>query len=423
MSVKDRQLFQIDKRILSLKAAEKNALPGLPFRVARAKTWAFMLYYEFVKNDLTIRAESLSYFTLFSLMPLIAGIFFIFSLFAEWAPVQKEFESLIENFLQAIPDAQRDTLVDFIYSFKDEYLAKLAAQGSIIGIFALGVLVWIAGKVFYNLESLINRIWGVNHDRKVFERVQNFVFCIVIFPIAYIAALSLPRLIETFGQKKLGFILHSALPLIIFFFSLTFILRYFPNTKVMWRSAYVGATVSTACFGISNFFLGFYFKVGTSTAYGKAAILPIFAFFIYVAWLIFILGIEVSLLCQSEERFEVQRFPKTTLSQALLLETILQSLQKRFREGRSAITARELSSEFNVTHSDVEVAVRFLRRKKIVAQVVGTHPADGAPLMLARELNENDLIVLIKDFLDLAGISQKFDVNKLLSRINSIQAK
>ena len=137
MSVKERKLYQIDQRILKLKTLEGQALEGFSKRIAQAKTWLHCLYFEFLKNDVAIRAESLSYFTLFSMMPLMAGVFFLFSIFARFSQVQTEFENMVQNFLRAIPDDQRETLVNFIYQFKDQYLARLSSESSSIGIFAL----------------------------------------------------------------------------------------------------------------------------------------------------------------------------------------------------------------------------------------------------------------------------------------------
>ena len=419
MSVKEQKLIEIDQKVLQFKLEEKKTKLGLGFYWAKLRTYLFILYYEIVKNDIAIRAESLSYFTLFSMMPLIAGIFLILNAISQWAPVQNEFESLIGNFLQAIPTDQRETLMEFILQFKDQYLATLSHQSGSIGIFALGVLVWIAGKVFFNLESLMNRIWEVKMDRPFFERIQNFVFCIVLFPLAYIAALSIPGMIEHFGQKSVGVILRHGIPTFIAFFSLTFLFKYFPNTKVAWKSAVTGATLSTMCFGASNFFLRIYFHFGTSTAYGKAAILPIFAFFVYVAWIIFILGVEVSLLCQSEEKYSAVRYPQTTLAQALILEKTIGVLSEKFRSGLGAMSSRELSKELCVSFVDLDCVLSFLHKKKIIIAVEREADRGTAVFSIARSVDDQVLLGIIKDFLNLSKISQNLDVFQLLSRLKS----
>ena len=417
MSVKERKLFHLDQKIVALKSEEKRAMAGFPRYFARALTWGYRLYYEFLKNDVAIRAESLSYFTLFSLMPLMTGIFLFLSLFSEWAPIQKEFDNLIQNFLQAIPPDQRATLMQFITEFREQYLARLSNQSSSIGVFAFIVLIWIAGKVFFNLEALMNRIWAVKRDRKFLDRIQNFFICMVIFPFAYVLALSLPRIIRHAGQRDLGHFLHLGIPTIIIFSSLIFTFRYFPNTKVKWRSAALGATVSTIGFGISNFILGYYFLFGTSTAYGKAGILPIFAFFIYISWLIFIFGAEVSLLSQTDANAEVKRLPQTTLAQALLLEKIVHVLSLRSEKAEPPISIPELAKNLHFERVEVETVLRFLRKKNAVVLVEKSHPHEENLYFLTRTIGEADLIDLIKDFLDLSSISQNFDVIHLITRL------
>jgi membrane protein len=417
MSVKERKLFHIDETIMALKAKEKSSRPGAHRCLAHAKTWTYRLYYEFLKNDVSIRAESLSYFTLFSIMPLMTGIFLFLSLFAKWTPIQKEFDGLIQNFLQAIPDDQRATIMQFITEFREEYLARLASRSSIIGFFAFLALIWISGKIFFNLEALMNRIWAVKRDRKFFDRIQNFVICMVIFPFSYVLALSLPRIIRHAGQRDLGHFMHQGVPAFIIFSSLIFIFRYFPNTRVKWRNAGVGAAVSTIGFGISNFILTYYFRFGTSTAYGKAGILPIFAFFIYVSWMIFIMGAEMSLLSQTANAAEVGRLPQTTFAQALLLEKVLQILSARSENMQPPISIPEISDALAIARTEIEIVLRFLRNKNVVVLVEKTHPHDENLYFLPRTVSDIDLIDLIKDFLDLSSISQKFDVIHLITRL------
>ena len=412
-----KNLFSTPRQIFDFREKKRKALTPRKRRQAHLAAWLYEIYFEITKNDVAIRAESLSYFTLFSIMPLIAGVFLLLGIISQYAPVQKEFEDLLANFLQAIPTEQRDVLLDFILQFKDDYLGKISKQSASIGIFAMGALIWVAGKVFFNLESLMNRIWGVNYDRPFFERIQNFVFCIVILPLAYIIALSLPGVIEHFGQKKVGGIIHQGVPIFIIFFSLSFVFRYFPNTKVKWRSAHLGALASTLAFWVSNIFLGFYFRFGTTTAYGKAAILPIFAFFIYVSWFIFILGVEVCLLTQSGTRHAGMQLSQTTLVQALILERIVGILQTRFKDGSGPVEPPQLAQSLNVPQADVDHALAFLREREAVVRIAHERDRDSFNFILARSMTQQDLLNLIKEYLDLSKLQQTFDVQSLLSRL------
>jgi len=256
------------------------------------------LYRKMLKDEVAVRAQALSYFTLFSILPLIAGVFLLLNFFSQWGPVKNEFQDLLIKLLQPVPDRYRDALVHFIFEFKDVYLARIAQKSGTIGVFALGVLVWIMAKVFMNVEDTLNRVWASDQKRGWFERFQSFVVCAVVIPASVIVAISLPGVVGYFGGATIAFWLKQGIPLFVELFGMAFVFRSFPSTRVQWRSAFGGAAVATVLWMIADLLLKIYFRFGTETAYGKAAILPIVAFLIYVFWTIFIVGAEVSYLIQ-----------------------------------------------------------------------------------------------------------------------------
>ena len=277
MSAKEKKLLQITQKILAVRRLEVHAEQSAKRFFHGIYRWVLMLYFEASKNDLSIRAESLSYFSLFSLMPLLAGIFLALGLFSHFAPVDRDFQNWLQQTLQVIPEEERQTLFDFILRFRDYYSSQISAKSTAIAGTALGILVWIAAKVFFNLESLMNHIWQVKENRALLARARNFVICIFILPLVYAFALSLPNLVEHFGEKRVGVLISGVLPLLLQFFTLAFVFRYSPNTKVNFRSAFIGAFASSIGFWIGDFALS-----------------------IYVSWIIFILGAEVSFLFQND---------------------------------------------------------------------------------------------------------------------------
>ncbi len=420
MSVKVKSLRRIEKSVLHYHQLERGAKSPLRRQVYRVRRWVAMLHFEVVKNDVTIRAESLSYYTLFSFMPLIAGVFLILSFFSQWGPIQKEFESLLARVLDAIPPEQKKTLMAFILQFKDQYLENLNHRSGAIGVFALVTLIWVGARVFFNIESLMNGIWAVKEDRAWSDRLKNFFFCMVLLPFFYAATISIPRILEHFTAHRVSLILDQGLFVLIVFFSFSFILKFFPNTKVSWKSAGMGALASTLGFGAANYILRFYFKMGTQTAYGKAAVLPLFAFFIYVSWLIFILSVEVSLLVEQGRRMLRRQHPETTLYQALILEKIIHRFTEQFESGRNPLTVSELTQEFNLHESIAENLIEYLLRRGLLLEVSRKISRDESGYALAHRINDDDLLSLIKDYLNLTRLSQDFDVFDLISRLKRV---
>lgn len=418
MSIKERHLSRINQTILNLYDAEDAATTPLRRCLCRWRRYASLLHQEFIKNDVAIRAQSLSYFTLFSLLPLVTGIFLILGFFSQWGPVQREFEGLLAGLLDSIPSDQRKVLMGFMLQFKDQYLENLSQKSGTLGVFAVLVLFWIGARVFFNIESLMNRIWWVRAERPLFDRIKNFVVFMVFMPLSYALVISVPRVLAYLGTHQVSAWLDQGLLGALVFFSLLVVLKSFPNTRVHWKNAAMGAGAGTLGFAVSNSLLRIYFRLGTQTAYGKAAILPIFAFFIYVAWMIFIFAVEVSLLAEQGDRRMERSMPSTTLAQALLLKKLVDLLQQRFQTGEGPMPVAEISRKLGVGRPVLDRLSSFLEKRGRILRLEGEGARDTA-LSLARPASEEDLISLIKEFLDLRRISQDFDVFDLISKLNS----
>ncbi len=411
MSIKEQRLARLQATLLRHHRLSLEARSWWGRSGHRLGTWIAMLQFEWLKNDVAIRAESLSYYTLFSFMPLMAGVFLLLGFFSQWGPVQQEFEGLLGRALGAIPEDQRKTLLQFILQFKDQYLANLSRKSGSIGIFAVGILLWIGARVFFNIESLMNRIWEVREERAWWDRVRNFFFCMVLLPIAYVATLSIPRIVEWIHPGKVNALLEQGVLELLVLASFAVVLKSFPNTRVSWRGAGAGALVGTVGFTLAQAILRVYFQMGTETAYGKAAVLPLFAFFIYISWVIFILSVEISLLVERGSRAWAGVLPESSLSKALVLERLIRALRIRFEEGRAPASLEELSAELGIPNTLMETVLEFLVS-------CGKVLRGDSGYALVCSVTDEDLLSLIKDLLELGRLNQKFDVRGLVSRLN-----
>ncbi len=419
MSIREKNLARINKAVLRHHESRSNfSGTGARFR-ATLQMVLSMLHYEFVKNDVAIRAQSLSYFTLFSILPLIAGIFLVLGFFSQWAPAQKEFEELMTGVLGSIPSDQREVLMSYILQFKDQYLQNLSQKSGRIGVFAILVLLWIGARVYFNVESLMNRIWSVRAERPWFERIKNFIVTMVFLPLIYALVISLPRIVEHLGNHHVGLFLDQGLLILVIFATLLALLKGFPNTQVSWKSSLSGAFAGTLGYALANTFLRIYFRLGTDTAYGKAGVLPVFAFFIYVGWLIFIFSVEVSLLVERGPQMLERRLPSTTLGSALVLEKVLKFLEQRFERGDGPQQVQSICESLRMGEGTIGVALEYLERKSCVTRVRPPHGKEGELFQVSRILPEEDLSNLLREHLQTARISRHFDVEGLLQRLRA----
>jgi membrane protein len=412
MSIKDRKLEKIAKRI-----RHHHERSSLRDRVLK-KIW--MLYHEVVRDDVTIRAESLSYFTLFSIMPILAGLFLVVSAFSQWAPVQEDFQSLIQNILAPLPEEHRKNLIQFIFEFKDVYLARLSKSGSSLGIFAVMVLLVIIGKVFLNLEDLMNRIWSVKESRPWSERLRNLILAMVIMPLSIFVALSLPGVINHFVGVKLGLLVEGGVPAILLLGFLYFLFRFFPNESIRHRNALFGALLSGVLFFFSNIFLNFYFRFGTQTAYGKAAVVPIAAFFIYVSWIIIMIGAEWSFVLQNEGIYTEERLDQPNLQVAAVLIAVFESCRDQHDQGTAPLSESDLRTALGVSSRELQVALGYMMKKGILIQSQ-KEAEKGAFFVYSfcHDPARTDLVRIVKEFLDLGGHYQNLDVDQVIRMIST----
>ena len=90
---------------------------------------------------------------------------------------------------------------------------------------------------------------------------------------------------------------------------------------------------------------------------------------------------------------------------------------RRFREGDGAVGMREICKVLHATSTDIELILRFLRKQNVIAVVSKLKNDENATHVLIREVRDDNMIGLVKEFLDINEISQNFDVSSLLSRL------
>jgi len=419
MSIRERNLARVHNSILRAHQGNSGKGGGLFSIWHRVRIAASMVHYEFLRNDVAIRAQSLSYFTLFSLLPLLAGIFLILGFFSQWGPVQKEFEEMMSGLMGAIPGEQRELLLSFILQFKDQYLHNLDQKSGSIGVFAILVLLWVAARVFFNLESLMNRIWSVRSERALLDRIKNFMLSMVFIPLAFALVISLPGVVAHFGGRTVSAFLDQGLLIFLIFVTLFTVLKGFPNTQVTLKSAGGGALAGTLLYALANGLLRVYFKFGTETAYGKAGVIPVFAFFIYVAWLIFMIAALVSLVIQQGGRLLDRDLPLSSLSSALILEQVVDLLSQRFNEQSGPMSMDEMSETLKLGGAAVQPTLDFLVGAGWVLKSEGLDQKGPPRFGLARASSEEGLKTLIRNYLQLDQISQRFDVSRMISRLSN----
>lgn len=384
-----------------------------------------MLYREAVKDDVKIRAESLSFLMIFSMLPLIAGSFFIFTIFTQFGMVQEALGNFINHFLGTIPDENRHLIEDYVLRFKDSYLHNISGKSGTLGIFALAILGWVGLQTFNNIDRTINFIWSSDRERPFLEKSRNFIVVTFGAPLVIIASLSVPLILKQLSFTRVIFerlpvlmsLINFLVPVALVFATFAVLYRYVPVRRVRWKSALIGSVFAATCLQLCNAIMHLYFKVGTNTAYGKAAVVPLIGFWIYLVWIIVIVGAELSYLVQNE-KFVISNLElPPSFYEAECLFIVLASLKKHFTHAKGPVSWTELFQKTSLRGNHLKRILEFLEEKKILTPIPPGPRSTDTEYTLAQDLKNLRVSTLLEDFIARQQI--RIDDPKLGEKFNA----
>jgi membrane protein len=407
MSERNQRISKLEHQIRHAQRRQAAAVT----RGERAKwflaRWFLMLNWKILKDDVTVRAESLAFLMTFSLLPIIAGLFFIVSIFTKFGMVQETVNQVTERILSAFPDEHRVLFTEYVVKFRDGYLDSLSSKSGSLGIFALLFLFWVGLRAFNNMDRTLNFIWFSERQRPFLEKVRNFVFVAVAAPFVTIGSLSVPLILAKTPVTRdimlqvpfLKTLLNLVIPSLLTWGVFTMLYKYLPVRRVKLSAALWGGLFTTVMVYAANAILQIYFKHGTQSLYGKAAIVPLMGLWIYWVWIIVILGAEVSYLIQNQQYLSKvgRRTPSFFEGECLL--AVLLYLQEAYNKGENPVHFETLFNHTLLESDALRRIIRFLERRNIVIQVASNADSVDTEYSLAREMKDMSLRELLNDFL------------------------
>ena len=237
-------------------------------------------------------AGALSYTSLLALVPLMAvvlGVISAFPVFDQWA---KDVEAYI--FANFVPTAG-----DTIHQYMTEFVGRTA------GLTGAGTafLIVTAILLMSSIEKSLNRIWRVRTQRQPVNRLVIYWAVLTLGPLLVGASLgltsyfaALPLLAPEIVRGLLQEMLLKTAPFFVALIGFALVFIVVPNRRVRWHHALVGAAVSALMFESAK--AGFVFYVTNfptyERLYGALATIPLFFVWIYVSWVVVLLGASVA---------------------------------------------------------------------------------------------------------------------------------
>lgn len=298
-----------------------ESFPGWKVLLTRMLQVSFAVVRDFLEGQLTLRSMSLVYTTLLSMVPLLALTFSVLKGFG----VQNQLEPMLVNTLSALGD-KGEEIAKQIVGFVDNI--KVGVLGSL----GLGMLIYTVISLLHKIEKSFNYIWHIEQARPLGQRFSEYLSVILVGPLLIFSALGMTaslmnsNVVEALsGMPLLGFVVHSIgklIPYALVIIAFTFVYIFMPNTRVKIGPALIGGTVAGIAWETAGWAFGaFVANSGNYTAiYSGFAILIMFMIWLFISWLILLLGTSIAFYCQHPEHLAV-RHGKQQLS-AIMTEKL-----------------------------------------------------------------------------------------------------
>lgn len=265
---------------------------------------------KFRTDRLLRHASALSYSSLLALAPMVAIGFAMISIFSGFQELGAELEDYIYRFL--VPTAGDDVRA---------YITQFAGQAGKLTVIGLAFFLLTALLLLNTIEESFNDIWGVEQGRTISQRLTVYWALVSLGPLLMGASLTISTYILTssvLGTNGLTSQVQSfGLSVLPFMFQwMAFALLYFvmPNARVRFWHGLVGALVATILFEGTKRLFGFYILNFNSyeVVYGALSSLPIFLVWIYLSWVVALVGAEIVSVLGRESSLE----PEASKSEA-----------------------------------------------------------------------------------------------------------
>ena len=306
---------------------------------------------DIVFGQLTLRAMSLVYTTLLSVVPLIAFSFSVLKGLGK----HKELEPLLYDFLTPLGPQGRE-ITEQVINLVDN------VKGGLLGGVSLAFFIYTAISMVQKVEESFNYVWYVSKPRSFARRFSEYFFVLLIGPILMVTALGMLTSIKSnaFVQmiltyESLGpiFVVASKFtPYLLITGVFTFLYMYMPNTKVKFKSALVGGLAGGFLWASAGAFFATFILYASRTQliYSGFAVAITTLIWLYLSWLILLIGAQLAFYFQQPAFLRIgRREPRLSNSmRERLALNVMYLVGKAFRDPDATTSIREISQQLSM---------------------------------------------------------------------------
>lgn len=334
-----------------------------------------VLVRDMVDGQLTLRAMSLVFTTLLSIVPLLAVSFSVLKAFG----MHNELQPLLRNFLAPLGPRGADIsnqIIDFVDNI----------EVGVLGAVGIAFLFYTTITLIQKVEEAFNYIWHIERSRTLAQQFSSYLSVIMVVPVLVIAALGVTASLTSstivqaiVAVEPLGSLYEFAsrlVPYLLIIAAFVFIYIFIPNTRVRPMAAITGGVVAGVLWQTTGWIFAQFIANSASYAaiYSGFAILVVLMIWIYWNWLILLVGASIVFYQQHAEylmagRKQIQ--PSNRVQEELAL-MVMALIGQRWYQQRPCWSADELVEHLHMPFPVIQETLNVLEEGGLLCQTTDT---------------------------------------------------
>ena len=367
-SASRRVATRVHSSIVERRWSADLAAAGAPKRwAATALRLVYVAVRELARGELTMRAMGLVYTTLLSLLPLFVVTFALIRAFGASDQVSPALIAFLSP-LGSRGGELAATISDFVG----------AVDVGVVGLLGVLVLIYTVISLAHKVESALNFVWRVGRPRTLAARVVNHLSFLFLAPLLLVGGVLLDQELQGSLAGSLAWLSGWLIPYLMLAAAFAIIYYWLPNTRVKDSAAVLGGAVAALLWQLSG--LVFATTIATSSRYAvvyaglAAAILALI--WLYVSWLIVLLGAQLAFLGQNPRYLTISPTrPELSnrLKERIALSVMLLTGANHYHH-RRPWSLEEMVVELALPNAAVYYVVGFFERTGLLARTAEQPP-------------------------------------------------
>ena len=332
---------------------------------------------DLAEGQLTLRAMSLVYTTILSLVPLLAISFSVLKGFG----VHNQVEPLLLNLLAPLGEKGIEISARIIAFVENVKVGVLGGVG-------IALLFYTVVSLMQKIERAFNYIWHVARDRSFIQRFRDYLSVIVVGPVLVFSSLGITASVmstsvvrDVTAIEPVGTLIGigaTLIPYLLIAAAFSFICVFIPNTRVKARSALVGGLVAGLLWHVLGW--GFASFVASSANYAAIystfATLILFMIWLYLGWLIMLIGGAISFYHQHPEYIATPRgrLRLGARYKEKLALSVARAIAESFYRGAGPQSGEDLVQSLAAQGEAVQIVIDALEARGLLARTEAETP-------------------------------------------------